>query len=427
MRKSGWILLCLLLVSVSIAQEGEIVDRVIAVVDDEIILESEVLQIVRDIVLGNQGQYQNESQVQALREEVLNELINQKILLSIASQDTMIVVEEREVDRTLDQRVDQMVRQVGSIEQLESYFGKPIRQIRREFRKQVHDNLMVEKIRAKKLAGVSVSKPEVEKFYDKNLDDLPKIPERVRISHILIPVEPTETAQERAKAKADSLFQELLQGKELESLAIEYSDDRASGAKGGLLGTTERGELLPEYEEVAFALEEGETSSPILSRFGYHIIRLNWRRGEKINTNHILISLNPSSTDEQRAVEQIRDLRERILDGETFAEVAKENSHDDETAPKGGDLGWFDLPTMPKEFKIVVKDLKVGDVSEPFKTSLGIHIIKLTDHATSRTTDLYKDWERISRMAANQKQERIYKEWVADLRNEVFVEIFAQR
>lgn len=409
------------------AQQTQTVDRVIAVVNDEIILESEVLQYVQDIMLRNRQAYNDPKKIAELRDQVLEELINQKILLAAAEADTNVKVEDRQVDQTLDQRINQVVQELGGEDKLEQYYGKPIRQIRRDFRKQVRDNLLIEQLRQQKMANVNVTKAEVEAYYNANKADLPTLPERIHLAHILIPIEPTEAAKEYAKNKADSLFNVLMTGGDFEQLAIQYSDDRASGAKGGLLGTTQRGDLVPEYEEVAFNLKEGEISSPVRSRFGYHIIRLNWRRGEKINTSHILIKLTPTKEDEERAVQLATELRERIENGEDFATLAKEYSQDEETAKDGGDLGWFDVPQMQDDFRIVTKDMKVGDVSQPFKSKVGVHLVKVLDRQAPRPPDLQKDWDRLSRLALMQKQDKVYQEWIAEKRNDVYIEEFTDQ
>ncbi|GBE30293.1 chaperone SurA precursor [bacterium BMS3Bbin04] len=222
------------------------------------------------------------------------------------------------------------------------------------------------------------------------------------------------------------MFQLLISGADFDSLAMEFSEDRVSGAKGGLLGTTERGDLVPDFETVAYNLEEGEISEPIRTRFGYHIIRLNWRRGEKINTNHILVMLQATDSDEQRAVESARLLRDRILAGEDFESIARDESDDDETARVGGDLGWFDLETIPDQFQQVARTLEVGEVSEPFSSRVGVHLLTVTEHADEREVDLIEDWDRISKMALREKQDMEYANWLDEQREEVFIEIMME-
>ncbi|MFH0883099.1 MAG: peptidylprolyl isomerase, partial [bacterium] len=398
-----------------------LVDRVLATVNDEIILESEVLQFVQDIILRNRSMYSSPEQITALSNQILNELINQKILLAIAEEDTNIKVEDREIDQTLDQRINQIVQELGSEEALALYYGKPIRQIRREFRKQVRDNLKIDRLRSRKLQSVSVNKSEVEDYFQLNRDQLPTLPERFHLAHILVQIQPTEEATKRAKALADSLFRVLMTSGNFEDLAMKYSDDRSTGAKGGLLGTTQRGDLVPEYESVAFGLNEGEISEPIRSRFGFHIIRLNWRRGEKINSSHILISLRPTDADGDRAVEKASGLYTRIQNGEDFATLAKEYSDDKDNASQGGDLGWFDVNQLRPDFKNVVTTLDSGEVSQPFRTQLGIHLLKLLAKEPERPLDLKNDWDRISRLAQVEKQEQVYNRWVEDLKKNVYI------
>jgi len=408
------------------AQDMQVVDRIIAAVDDEIILESEVLQYVQDIVLRNRDAYRSEESILALQAQVLDELINQKILLSIAENDTNIVVEDRQVDLTLDDRINQVVREVGGEEALEEYYGKPIRQIRRDFRDQVRNSLLIERVRNYQIRSTSITRAEVEGFYDEVKQELPAIPERVRLAHILIEIEPAEDARNQAKTRADSLFNLIAQGADFDSVAMEFSDDRVSAAKGGLLGTTQRGDLVPDFEAVAYNLEEGEISEPIRSRFGFHIIRLNWRRGEKINTHHILVMLQATESDKQRAVEEARLLRDRALADEEFAEIAKEHSADDETARLGGDLGWFDLESIPEQFQQVARGLETGDVSEPFESRIGIHLLTVSQRDATREFNLINDWDRISRMALQEKQDREYFMWLEEQRETVYIELMME-
>jgi peptidyl-prolyl cis-trans isomerase SurA len=416
---------CLICVLPAYAQQqGEIVDRILAVVDSEIILESEVLQYVQDIVLRNQTAYQDASQIEALRAQILEELINQKIMLAIAVDDTNIVVEDRQVDQTLDDRISQVARELGGEERLIEYYGKPVRQIRREFRKQVYDNLVVERVRSSRTVRVEVTRNEVEAYFKEHSAEFPVIPEQVEIAHILIPIKPSEEADNSAKSKADSLFNLLLMEIDFNQLAIENSEDGGSAPKGGLLGTTERGDLVPEYEEIAFGLEEGEVSQPIKTRFGYQIIRLNWRRGEKINTSHILITSMATSSDETRAISFANELRDRINSGEDFEVLAKEYSDDKETAPLGGGLGWFDVRNLPEEFKLASANVEVGDLSMPFKSALGIHLMKKLNYDSERQIKIEKDWERISQLAKMQKQDLVFKVWIAEQRKDVYIDIF---
>lgn len=402
----------------------DLVDRVLVEVDDEIILESEVFQYVQDVMLRNKDQYKTRAEIEELKERVLDELINQKIMLALAEEDTTVIVDDRRVDQTLDERINQLVQALGGDEsKLEDYYGKPVRQIRREFRKQVRESMLVEQVRNKKMANVTVTRLEVEDFYKRNIKDLPTLPARINVSHILLVVEPTDSATSIAKARADSLYNQLLKGVEFDKLAIEFSDDRGSGAKGGLLGTVQRGDFVPEFEEVAYALEEGEISEPVRSRFGFHIIRLNWRKGEKINTSHILINLKPTAADEQRTIQQMNDIKKQIDAGADFAELAKKYSKDEDTAKLGGELGWFDEPALQNEFKLIAKDLEKGEVSEPFRTRFGIHILKLNDRTEERPIELLGDWERLSSMAQMEKQDKVYKEWLEKAKKDVYIRI----
>ena len=187
----------------------------------------------------------------------------------------------------------------------------------------------------------------------------------------------------------------------------------------------QRGDLVKEFEEVAFGLEPGEISEIVRSRFGLHIIQLITKGGEKINPRHILIRLDTSTEDEKRTVENIEDLRAKILTGElTFSDAAKEYSKDETTASKGGDLGWFDIDQVQvPAFKEAILGLKPGDLSQPKKTQFGYHLIKLEDRKPARKLKISEDWEQLQLWALNLKRKKEFEKFVEDYKKDVYIEI----
>lgn len=402
----------------------EVLDKIIAVVDDKIILKSELDQYAYSFAIQMGIEPEKEPQKFAqLREETLNNLIVQKVLLVKAKQDS-VVVSENQVDMVLAEQIQQMQKQLGSESRLEEYFGMPLRQIRREFRDEVEERLLVDALRQKKAFQTQISRKEVEEFYRAYQDSLPQVNESVKISHILVNVEPSEASTEAARKKAEEVLARLKKGEDFTELARQYSDD-PSAARGGDLGIMQRGDLVREFEEVAFNLEPGEISDIVQTRFGLHIIKLNQKMGEKINASHILFRLDTSPEDEQATIEKLEQLKQRIQAGEiTFAEAADKYSKDPSTVSKGGDLGWFELDQFQEEaFRNAVVDLQVGEISEPIKTKFGYHLIKLDDRKEQRTLDIKKDWQQIEQWALDLKRRKEFEKWVEEIKKDVYIEI----
>ncbi len=412
-----------LILAIGLAFGQEVVDRIIAVVDDDIILESEVLQYAQSLALQNRADPMEYIQNEEIRRDILKQLIEQKVLYSKAEEDTTITVENREVKRELDSRLELMISEVGSEADLERLYGMSIHEIRREFEKTIREGLMVEKLRQKKMMNVKVSRADVEEFYRNNKERLSNRPETVDLAHILLRVEPSKEAEFRAKGLIDSLRLEIERGADFKELAIQYSQDAGSAKRGGNLGWAKRGDFVREYEEVAFSLEPGEVSEPVRTRFGYHLVLLNERQGEKINTSHILIKLEPTEEDRQRVLALGDSIYKMLQDGADFAELAKKYSMDQSTASEGGNLGTFKLEELVSEFKSRIEDLSVGEYTKPFESSMGVQILKVLKRQKPRELTLEKDWETISQIALNQKREEIYQEWLDSLKNDVYIDI----
>ncbi|NQS98469.1 MAG: peptidylprolyl isomerase [candidate division Zixibacteria bacterium] len=421
MRKS---ILAIVFITIALSLIGqETVDRIIAVVDDEIILESEVMQYAQSLALQNRVDPVKYLQNDEIKAQILQELVDQKVLLAMAEEDTLIVVEDRELKQELESRVEMLVKEAGSEEELERLYGMPMRDIRRDFERNVRESLMVDRLRQRKLSGVKVSRAEVEDFYRSNKEQLDNRPETVELAHILLKVEPAEAAGARALALIDSVYEEVLGGADFEMTAKQLSQDLGTAKRGGLLGWTKRGDFVPEFEEAAFKLEINEISPPIRTKFGYHIIRLNERQGEKVKTSHILIRLEATEADKGRVM-ALADSLFTLLQGEAdFGELAAAFSQDEQTASEGGNLGTFMVREMTPIYASKIKELEEGEITEPFESAMGIQILKALKRQKPRALTLDSDWEQISRMALNWEQEKVYIEWVNSLKEEVYIEI----
>ncbi len=426
MKRKSAVLVFALLTSATGLFSQEVLDKVAAIVDNNIILQSELYQFSYSMALQLEiDPDKDKVKFDKLVRETLDNLIIQKVLLVKAKEDS-VVVTDRQIDGTLDQQIDRMIQQLGSQAKLEEYFGgTPLRQIRRDFRDEIEERLLVDNLKQQKEFEINISRREIEAFYDAFKDSLPQLNESVKISHILVQIEASPAAVKTAEEKAEGILERLKKGEAFAELAQEFSEDPGSASRGGDLGVMQRGDLVPEFEEVAFGLEPGEISEIVRSRFGLHIIQLITKGGEKVNPRHILIRLDTSAEDEKRTVKSLEDLSARILTGElTFSDAAKELSKDETTASKGGDLGWFDIEQFQvPAFKDAITGLKPGDISQPKKTQFGYHLIKLEDRRPARNLSISEDWEQLELWALNMKRKKEFDKFVAEYKKDVYIEI----
>ena len=298
-----------------------------------------------------------------------------------------------------------------------------MKKIRKDTRRVLEEQLLVEKVRQSKFQDIKVSRREVEQFYNQFRDSLPRLKESVDISHILKVVKPSAEAQAKAYQKIDSIKALLEAGADFARLAEEESDDPASAIRGGDLGLIGRGEFVPEFETVAFSLNDGQISDIVQTQFGFHIIQMMERRGEKIHTRHILIRVAPTADDEQRVVNELLEIRNKALNDSSFEELAIEYSDDENVKQDHGHLGVFEVDKLVvPQFKSVLEGMKPGEISMPFKTDFGYHIVKLNRHMDARPLSLEEDWQKIEQMAKNFKLEKEYRHWIEDLKKQIPIE-----
>jgi peptidyl-prolyl cis-trans isomerase SurA len=405
-------------------QGQEVLDGIVAVVGDKIILRTELLQTTQGFALQMGINPVNQpEELEKLKKDVLQNLINEKVLLLKAKEDT-ITVEDQQVETALDARIDNLVKQLGSKEKVEAYFGIPIKKIKRDYRDDVREQLTIQTLQQEKLKEVQISRRETEIFFAAMKDSLPKKRPLVKLRHILFQVVPGEGAKNEALARIREIQNSLLNGADFEEMARLYSEDPGTASKGGNLGFVERGTLFQEFEEAAFKLEPGEISDIVETSIGFHLIQMIERRGDKINVRHILIRLSTGKSDETAAYDRAIEIRNRALADEDFGELAKTYSDDESSKEEGGDLGWLPVEELQIEaFKNVVDSLKEGEISMPFKTQFGFHIVKLEGRQEEREISLDNDYEQIREWALNAKRQKVLNAWVEELKKDMYIEI----
>jgi peptidyl-prolyl cis-trans isomerase SurA len=402
----------------------QIVDKVVAVVDNEIIMQSE-LQFQVSLVAS---QRKISPETPGLKSQVLKAMIEDKLVYAQANIDSITVTDE-EVDDRINRQIQMFTQQYGSKEKVEQAYGMSIEKIKRELRDDVKKNVMVQKLQEKNFAGIEASRREVEDFYSKYKDSIGVIPDKVKLSHIYR--NPKSSNEQKLKFYdiTKAILDSINHGADFSLMAKRYSQDPASAANGGDLGFVKRGIFYPEFESAAFALNIGQISNIIESPAGYHIIQLLEKRGEAIHTRHILIKIKNDEQADLRTIEFLTEVRDSIIRKfDTFAEYAKKYSEDKESNAFGGDLGTFYVSQLDKNLSDIVSKLKEGEISFPRRIeygpdNYGYHIVYLEQRIPQHPANIDNDYQELKKLADEYKKQKMYEKWIGELKSKIYNEV----
>ncbi|MCU0371581.1 MAG: peptidylprolyl isomerase [Bacteroidales bacterium] len=427
MKEKNILLLTLVLFIVGLFSPGGaihaqeiVVDRIIAVVGKNMILESDV-----------EAQYQQlkmqgimDGTAEEVKCMILQKMLRDNLLLNQAELDS-IVISDTEVERSLDQRLRYFISQFGTQEKLEEYYGKSIVEIKEEFRDMVRDFMLVEQVETDITKNVTVTPSDVKAYYKSiPVDSIPLISAKVEMLQIIKSPPVSMEQKVLIKEKLRDLRRRVVNGENFATLAILYSEDPGSAAKGGEIGFFGRGELYPEYEAAAFKLSEGEISEIVETKAGYHIIQLIERKGDYINTRHILLMTKPSPIDLEQARLSLDTIYNRIKNGDITFDDAVAKYSDDPGARSGGyfinpytGTTWFEMDQLEPQVSFVINKLEVGQVSTPVpaQTEEGkdaFRLIKLKARIEPHRANLTDDYSLITENALARKKEQKIIEWV---------------
>ena len=416
----------LILIFPKFLKSGEIVDRVLAIVEDEIILQSEVEVFAQMYAIQLKIDPRLEPEkYDEIRRQSLEQLIEQYVLLAKAIEDSIEITEE-EVDMVLDQQINDYIQQFGSQEEMEKNLGFSVKKLKSLYREDVRKKGMVDKFRQKKMEEVKITGEELEEFYNTMRDSLPEMPDGYDISYILKAELPGDDSRRRALEKAGMILQKIKEGADFSELAKEYSDEKVSGSDGGVIGFIKKGDLMKSFDEAAFVLESGEVSDIVETPLGFHIIKALEKKDDTMNLQHILIEITKSEEDDAEIANFLIEIKKRAESGESFEELAREYSDEPDAKKTGGKLGWVYLDNIQPEFEVfnqILPYLTVGEISEPFKTVFGYLIVKLEDKIEKHILTLEKDRETIEQIARAQKSNDEFLKFLEDAKKEVYIEI----
>ncbi len=406
----------------SAAQYQEL-DRVVAIVEKEVITEVELENSIKQVIKhskkeGTKGQYED-----LVRANVLDQLIQRSLIEQYAAQYGM-TIEQKKIDAFIENLAKKNKMTVeelkNNIENDGLKFGRFIDNIRYQ--------LLLKKIKKKEISSkINISGFEIDSQLRKNAVLNPDV---YNISHILIqnPSDATPTQTEANYAKSMEVYKILLSKKSFEEVAKQYSND-STAESGGNIGWKKEADLPQLFNDQIATINVGEITKPFKSPNGFHILKINEKKGvvkkkvliKQTKLRHIIIKQN-AITPEEEILKRLNRFKNLIIDGsKTFEDLAKEYSEDG-SAANGGDLGWVSPGTTLPIFENTYDLLDINEISEPINTTLGWHIIQVTDRRENDLTDeSIKYSARIQ--LVNQKTELIFKDWIKQLRDQSFVDI----
>ncbi len=414
-----------------LSAQSNVIDNIAAVIGNEYILKSEI----ENAYLQGQSELADSEDPRA---DLLEQLLIQKLLCAEALLDS-VFVSEAEVDAAIYSRIDDMIETIGSEERLVAYFGESITELADDMRPSYRSMLIAQRMQEKIQENVRVTPAEVRAFYKKiPKDSLLEIPAKYEIQQIVLKPTISEAEKERCRERLRTLRERVLNGEtSFATLAVLYSEDPGSSARGGELGYFGKSTMDPAFSEAAFSLKEGSISKIVETEYGYHIIQLIDRQGEKINARHILIIPQVSAEEKRDVLKRLDTLKNMISNKEmTFENAALYFSTDKNSRNNGGlivDMYTGDI-RLPKtsitgEMARVVNRLNVGEISDPFvdinanTDSEEYKIIKIKAYYPAHISNLEEDWEIFENALVRQKQQDVLIKWIQDKQKNTYIHL----
>lgn len=412
-------------VSASYAQLDDITgnaDKIIAIVGkNRIILQSELEANF------SQAKMSEPNLPDSMKAQVLQQMIMQKLLVEQAERDSLLVGDD-EVEGAIDNKLRYYIHQYGSKEKLEEVTGKTVYQLKEENKDIFREMLMAEKMQGKIMENIKITPAEVKKFYDKvPVDSLPFYPAIVEIGEIVIDPPVSKEMDDYARAEIEKIRNQIVnEGKSFETMAGIYSDDPGSRDNGGRYNdVTRNGGWAAEFVTAAFKLQNGEVSQVIKTQFGYHIIQMIQRKGDKVDLRHILIMPERTQADFNIALTRLDSIRKVLIAGKmSFPEAVGKFSTDEGAKQTGGMIldpqtggSEIDIASLDPQMVLMLDTLKPGSYSAPqiFQNDRGnqsTRIVYLRARTEPHKANLKDDYSKIQNVALSQKKATHLQEWI---------------
>jgi len=400
------------------------IDGIAAIVGENIILKSDVSQVVGMTALQRGLDVSKDRAVlEKLQGDVLGSLIDQKVILEMAKLDS-IEVAEKDVERALEQQIETFIMRAGTEKMAETMLGQSLNDFRREYWYDMRDRLITEQYQQQLIMSVNINRKNVVNFFTSYKDSLPSFPVTMKIRHLLTRIKPSEKSRSDAEKKINTVRERILTGESFSALAEIYSADPGSKNNGGSLGYIRRNQMVKEFETIAFTQKINMLSEPVETSFGFHILETTEKSGEKIKVRHILISPAITEEDETNTYNYAMTLRDSSKSLASFKKLVTKYSDDEPTKKIGGDLGWITpnnspIPAIAEVLGLLEKD----ECSRPVKSDLGYHLLWVEAVKPGGRPSLETHWVEIEEIALNHKRMEYFQEWVEAARTNIFIDI----
>ena len=354
----------------------ELLDRIVAVVDDEVILWSELnVRVLEEMM--DASERPSLELIERRRASTLEAMIDEQVLVSKAKRDS-VEIDNSVVEETLSNQISSVKSRLGpdELEQMLGRSGMSERQLKAKYRKQIRHQMLHSQMMRIIASRQFVTRRDVDAYREAHLDSLPA---QISLSQIFLKIAASEDVLTQARERLAEARRRLDSGADFADVASELSEDPGTAIGGGDLGCYSPGTLVPEFEQAATQLKPGQISEPVLTEYGYHLILLREIRENDVCASHILTLARTTAGDRRRVVDRLRELRKRALAGEDFAELAREFSQDPRTAQQGGLWSIFKREEMPPFLEPFISHLLLGEITEPFLMDDGGRIMKVND------------------------------------------------
>ena len=418
----NYIIYILLFSSFLQSQQEVVLDRVASIVENKIVLLSDVVLAANAVAAQqNINPNSNPLKYQKILESSRESMIEQLLIIEMAEQDSVEVL-EKDIDSALEQQIENIILQTGSKEQAEVALGKKISDFKRSYRDDMKGKLLAEKYTGQLSSSIDITRKEVENFYITYKDSLPFLPTAYKTRHILIEIKPGEKTLEETYNKVNKIRQKIIDGLDFSEAAKTFSDDINSKNNGGNLGFVSRGVFVPEFEKIAFTLEKNILSEPIKTQYGFHLIEVLEKTGEKVNARHILIQNNISDNDKKEAYKNAINIKNNIKNIDDFFESSKIFSDDDTNKLNGGYLGLIDVNNYQiPEISNALKKINPNEISSPILTDFGYHLLWVDYIKEGGFANLENNWQDIENLALNKKKADWYQDWINKIKLQFYI------
>lgn len=431
-KRSGFLVVAGLMLGILTSNAQTLVESVAAITGNEVIYLSDIENGVLDMRRGNPR-----TPVDQIRCNVFQELLIAKLFVDQARIDSIQVTDDM-VEGDLNMQINEAIRTAGSEKALEEYFKKSMVEIRRDIRKALTEQQVVSEVQNSITAGLAITPNDVKRFFNGiPKDSLPVIPARVQISIIQLDPPNNEENKAEARQKLLDIRSQILAGKSFSMLAVLNSDD-GSGINGGEVGYKLRGELEKPYADAAWSLSKNTVSKIVESKYGFHIIQLIDRKGDLVNTRHILIRPKVKSQDSEKALARLDSLTRLIRkDSLKFEDAAMRFSSHLDSRINGGKFvstnpsdrsNWFSLDELNKEMYGNVRDLNLGEISAPFQTTdeisnIVFRVVRLDDEIPAHRANLKDDYQFFYNAAMMSERQSSYQKWIREKIETTYIKI----